>query len=304
MHALINDGEPFRHLEHEDVGLSRRDLREAVSCGALVRVFDRVYRDALAPDSRRARVAAAKLAVPAHAVVSDETAAWLWGVDAHRPSDRHRATPRWVVPHGSSRSRLEGIDCRQALLSADDVVEMEGLAVTRPVRTAADLLRKQYRPHALASADGLARVGAIHASDVRAYLADLKGYRGIRQARVLAQYIDHQSASAGESWLRLRVIDAGFPRPESQLEIVDAAGVRRFLDLGYRRLKVGIEYDGRQFHTADPDVVHDGDRRQQIEAIGFVLVVARYDDVFGTDARLEHELGEILGVRPIPRWWT
>lgn len=304
MHALINDGEPFRHLEHEDVGLSRRDLREAMTCGSLVRVFDRVYRDALAPDSPRARVAAARLVVPEHAVASDETAAWLWGVDAHRPSDRHRATPRWVVPHGSSRSRLEGIDCRQALLTPDDVVEVDGLAVTRPVRTAADLLRKQYRPHALASADALARVGAINPMEVRAYLADLKGYRGIRQARVLAQYIDPKAASAGESWLRLRIIDAGFPRPESQLEVVDAAGVRRYLDLGYRHRKVGIEYDGRQFHTVDPDVVHDEGRRHQIEAIGFIVVVVRYEDVFGTDARFEHELGEILGVRPIPRWWT
>lgn len=303
MNDLLNDGHPFLHRDHDRLGLDRSTFRSRISSGDVIRVFDRVYRDARAEDSRASRVAAATLAVPAHAVVSDETAAWIWGVDVHRPSDRHRFVPRWVVPHGQSRSRVTGIDCRQALLAASDVVEVEGLAVTHPVRTTADLLRKQWRPHALAAADALARVGAIRPMDVRAYLIDLKGYRGIRQARVLARYIDPKAASAGESWMRLRVIDAGFPAPETQLEVVDAAGQQRFLDLAYRRRKVGVEYDGREFHTADSDAQHDAERRRLLEATGFTIVSARYEDILGKDPRFERELGEILGIAPIPRWW-
>ena len=304
MTNLLNDGAPFLYRDHEQVGLDRSAFRAAVDVGDLVRVFDRVYRDARADDTRETRIAAARLAVPEHAVLSDETAAWIWGVDAHRPSDRHRLEPRWVVPHGRGRSRLEGIDCRQALLEDSDIVEIAGVPVTSPVRTTADLLRKQYRPHALASADALTRIGAVRPMDVRAYLTELKGYRGIRQARVLARYIEPKSASPGESWTRLRIIDAGLPTPEAQLEVVDAAGQRRFLDLAYRRRRVGVEFDGRQFHTSDDDTLHDLDRRQLIEAIGFVIVTARYEDIFGIDPRFEQELGAILGVTPIPRWWT
>jgi hypothetical protein len=303
MSPILHQGQPFLHRDLEEVGLSRADLRSALACGDVVRVFDRVYQAADTADTLESRVAAAKLAVPQHAVISDETAAWIWGADVHRPSERHRFVPHWVVPHGESRSRVDGISCRQALLSPDDVVEVDGLAVTRPVRTAADLLRKQYRPHALASADALARVGAIRAMDVRAYLVDLKGYRGIRQARVLAQYIDAGAASPGESWTRLRMIDAGFPKPQTQLEVVDAAGVRRYLDLAYARRRIGVEYDGRGFHPAPGDVVHDADRRIMLEALGYTIVVVRYEDVWGNDARFEQNLGEILGITPIGRWW-
>lgn len=304
MTNLLNDGAPFLHADHRGVGMDRRAFRAAVSSGDVVRVFDRVYRDTRVEDTRETRVAAAKLAVPEHAVLSDETAAWIWGVDAHKPSDRHRLSPRWVVPHGGGRSRIEGIDCRQALLDEHDVVEVDSLRVTSPIRTTADLLRKQYRPHALAAADAMAGAGAIRAMDVRDYLTGLKGYRGIRQARVLARYIEPRSASPGESWTRLRVIDAGFPVPEAQLEVIDAAGQRRFLDLAYRRRRVAVEFDGRQFHTADDHALHDDHRRTMIQAMGFTIVTARYEDVFGADPHLENELGQILGITPIARWWT
>lgn len=303
MAHLINDGQPFLHRDHGQVGLDRSAFRSAVSCGEVVRIFDRVYQDARLPDSLESRVAAAKLVVPAHAVVSDETAAWVWGADVHRPSDRHQFVPRWVVPHGQSRSRVSGIRCRQALISSADVVEVDGLAVTHPVRTAADLLRKQWRPHALAAVDGLARIGAIRPMEVRNYLVDLKGYRGIRQARVLAEYIDPRAASPGESWTRLRIIDAGLPKPESQVEVEDAAGRQRFLDLAYRRRMVAVEYDGRGFHTAARDEQHDAERRRLLTATGYTIVVAQYKDIFGTSPRFEQELGDILGVTPIPRWW-
>lgn len=139
--------------------------------------------------------------------------------------------------------------------------------------------------------------------DVRAYLVELKGYRGIRQARMLARYIDAKSASPGESWTRLRIIDAGFPAPEAQVEVIDASGHRRFLDLAYRRRKIAAEYDGREFHTAKRDELHDSERRRLLEATGFTFVTARYEDIFATNPEFEQKLGELLGMTPIARWW-
>ena len=188
-------------------------------------------------------------------------------------------------------------------MPAEDVVELDGLRVTTPLRTTSDLLRTQWRPYAMASADAMAHAGLVVPAEVRDYVARLKGYRGIRQARVLAGYIEPKAASQGESWTRLRLIDAGFPVPSAQVEVIDASGRVRYLDLAYVRRRIAIEYDGRQFHTADGDVVHDEDRRELVGAVGYRFVVARRDDVLGEDDSFEREVGELLGMTPIPRWW-
>ncbi len=300
---MFHGGRPFLHRDHIELGLSRAEFRARLAAGDLVRLVGRVYADARADDSRELRVQAARLVVPDHGVVCDETAAWLWGVDTHRPGDRHRITPRWVVPHGRGRTRLAGVDCRQALLDDDDVTELGGVRLTTPVRTTSDLLRTQWRPYALASADAMAAAGLVRPMDVREYLTGLKDYRGIRQARVLARHIEPRSASPGESWTRLRLIDAGFPTPTAQLEVVDASGMTRFLDLAYRRRKVGVEFDGREFHTAEADRNHDTDRRELIGAVGFRIVVARREQVLGPDGSFEHDVGALLGMTPIARWW-
>jgi hypothetical protein len=152
------------------------------------------------------------------------------------------------------------------------------MRATTPLRTTADLLRKQWRPYALASTDAMANAGLVRPMDVRAYLADLKGYRGIRQARVLARYIEPKAASPGESWTRLRLIDAGFPVPRAQVEVIDAAGLLRYLDLAYVKRRVAVEFDGREFHTSDDDLGHDHDRHELVVAIGYRIVRARYED--------------------------
>jgi hypothetical protein len=303
MTDLLNDGKPFLWRSHASLDLTQPRLRELIADGDVVKLFDRVYVDARAEDARELRVAAARLAVPEHAVVSDETAAWIWGVDAFRPGARHRFVPQWVVPHGTSRARIEGVECRQALLDASDVIDLGGLAVTSPVRTAADLLRTQWRPYAMASADALAHAGLIRPMDVRAYLAQLKGYRGIRQARVLARYIEPKAQSPGESWTRLRLIDAGFPKPVAQADVLDAAGGQRYLDLAYVRRKIAVEYDGREFHTAARDELEDAERRALVGATGYRFVIARYESIFGTDDAFEREVGALLGMEPIARWW-
>lgn len=300
---ILNDGRPFLYREHANLGFSRHEFRQAIDDGDIVRVVGRAYVDSRAEDTRELRIAATRLVVPEHAVVCDETAAWVWGVDTHKPGDRHRFDPRWVVPHGQSRTRLTGVECRQALLEDTDVADVGGLRVTTPLRTTSDLLRKQWRPYAMAAADAMAHAGLVRPMDVRSYLATLKGYRGIRQARVLARYIEPKAASPGESWTRLRLIDAGFMAPTAQVEVEDAAGMTRYLDLAYRRRKVAIEYDGREFHTADDDLEHDAGRRRLLEAVGYRFVVAGYERIFGSDDSFEREVGKLIGMTPIARWW-
>lgn len=301
--TLLNDGHPFLARDCHDLGLTSRQLYEARREGVVRRILDRVFVDARVPDSRELRIEAMKLVAPTHAVIADDWAAWIYGIDTFKPSKRHSLIPTVVVPHGRGRIRIEGVECRQALIRPKDIVELDGLLVTTPVRTTSDFLRKKWRPYALASADAMAHAGLVTMEEVWEFVAKLKGYRGIRQGRNLAVLIDAKAQSQGESWTRLRVIDAGFAIPESQWEVILRNGDSRFLDLAYPQLLIAMEYDGREFHTADQDGEYDDERRRLIRSLGFRIIVAFYADIFGTNTSFERELGQYLGMAPFPRRW-
>jgi len=302
----INGGTPFRSIDHNDIGLNRRELVSAVRERVIRRMFQGVYVDASVPDSRELRIAGITLVAPRHAVISDSSASWIYGVDTFRPSERFRLTPAFLIPHGASRLRHEGIDCREAYIDPRDITEIDSLLITTPVRTAADLLRKLYRPYALAAADGLVRASLVSAVEIQDYLRPLRGFPGIVQARELARLIDPRAESPGESWTRLRLLDAGFPRPDSQIVITDRHGRELWrIDMGYEDRRIAVEYDGAEFHTLREDREHDSARRGFIrDDLGWRIAVVDKNSVLGEEADLEREVGGWLSLRPrLPRAW-
>ncbi len=303
MPAPINDGRPFHLRDHASTGLRYREVHEACRRGLLRRVLKSVYVDATTDDTRALRLQSLALVAPLNAFVADEWAAWLYGLDVFTPTQRHQMIPTVLVPHGQSRMRSDTVRCRQAKIDARDLIDLGPLAITTPVRTTSDLLRKRWRPYALSAADAMVHERLVAPNDVVDFVARLKGYPGIVQARSLSYLLEPAAASPGESWLRLRILDAGFPRPVAQWPVVDVNGVQRYADLAYPERQLVIEYDGREHHTGVDDVQHDDDRRTAVTARGLRAVVARREDVFGDDPAFEQELGELLGMEPLARRW-
>jgi hypothetical protein len=297
--------DPFTTAEASRFGMSRSDLVEAVRAGVLRRVVRGVYVDARAPDTRNLRVRALELVKPPNAVACNETAAWLHGVDVFKPSERFILEPFFVVPHSTSRINRANVRCRQAYIEPDDLMRIGDITVTTPVRTVSDLLRRLYRPYALAAADAFARAGLASRAEVMQFVHRLKGYPGIVQARSLSRLIDPRAQSPGESWQRLRILDAGFPPPVPQFEVVDSLGRTWFLDHAYPELLIASEYDGTEFHTAQAHREHDEDRRGFLtEVHGWRWVNAGRSRLFGPDTAFEEELGDLLGMPPLlPRRW-
>lgn len=297
--------DPFTTAEASPLGMSRRDLVAAVREGALRRIVRGVYVDARATDTRELRIRAIELVKPPHAVACNETAAWLHGIDAFKPSERFVLDPFFVVPHSKSRINRAHVRCRQAYIDADDLTHVGTIVVTTPVRTVSDLLRRLYRPYALAAADAFAATGLAAPVEVVQFVHRLKGYPGIVQARSLSRLIDPRAQSPGESWQRLRILDAGFPPPVPQFEVVDSLGRTWFLDHAYPELLIGSEYDGTEFHTAREHRAHDQNRRGFLTDVhGWRWVNADRSRLFGADSSFEEELGELLGMPPLlPRRW-
>ncbi|MCM0640446.1 hypothetical protein [Cellulomonas wangsupingiae] len=104
--------------------------------------------------------------------------------------------------------------------------------------------------------------------------------------------------SAGESWLRLRLVEAELPRPTSQISIRDATGREVYrLDLGYPEKRVGIEYDGEKFHNAThAQVVADERRRQDLtRRFGWTVIGVHRGDVLGRRNDLERTVAGLIG---------
>jgi len=98
--------------------------------------------------------------------------------------------------------------------------------------------------------------------------------------------------------------DAGFPPPTPQFEVVDDFGRSFFIDLPYPELLIGTEFDGREFHTDGHHQAHDRERRDYLRDLyGWRWVIGARDRIFGTDASFEQELGALLGIQPLARWW-
>lgn len=305
MKASINDGNVFLRRELSGLGISRAEFREMRHRKLIRQVTQGVWVDSTVPDGPEVRFASARLVMPEHAVFCNGTAAWLNGVDTFKPSERFLLIPQCVVPVGAVRCTNSLVSCREAIIPDEDVLERDGVLYTDHVRTTSDLLRELWRPYALAGADGMARAGLVEPALVQDYVGRLKGYRWIVQARELAFLIEPLSESPGESWQRLRIVDAGLPIPRAQTPVVDSSGdPRGWLDLAYEEWKVGMEYDGREFHSTKGDVEHDQERRQYFrDVLSWRIAVVRREDLFGSDMSFELQIGEWIGRTPLPRAW-
>jgi very-short-patch-repair endonuclease len=305
MPDLINDGLPFRVSRDGALGLSRHRVRTLLRDYQIRPLFRGVLVDSRVPDSRDLRCLGLALVLPPRGVICHSSAAWAMRIDAFQPKDRFLLTPQCMVPHGTSRSRQPGVRCIQGYLPDSDVMIINGLCVTTPSRTTVDLMRTLLRPFALSVADAMVRAELVTIAELARRIRRLKHFPGIVQARALLRLIDPRAESPGESWLRLRLVDAGFPFPRPQFEVIDHRGrVIARIDLAYPEIKLAMEYDGAAYHTHEKDRQHDEERRVLLsDAYGWRFEPATKADVLGTDPAYERNIGKLLGIEPLPRFW-
>jgi hypothetical protein len=297
---------PFTWQQAECWGANRRLLAGLVRVGLVRRVLHGVYAASQCPDSVLTRAQALHLVLTPQAVICDQTAAWLHGIEILKRGSHLVAPPLDVCKVVDSRVNRPGVaGKRRFTLLPRDIQELHGLRVTTPLRTALDLGRRLWRYDALAALDGALRIGVDHA-ELLDEVARFKGERGVVQLRTLAPKADGRAASAGESALRLRWDEAGLPKPEPQFEIRDDYGVLLYqLDVPLPDLRFAAEYDGEEFHTEPDDVQHDRERRADLELThdwhvrGFTK-----HDVYNVGSDLDAQLRQMLheARRRFRRW--
>lgn len=82
--------------------------------------------------------------------------------------------------------------------------------------------------------------------------------------------MDNGAESPKETWLRLLVIRAGYPRPRTQIRLLSLEGRRTYyLDMGWEDRQLALEYDGEQ-HRNDAEIyAKDIQRSEDIAELGW-----------------------------------
>ncbi|CAM3777665.1 hypothetical protein [Nocardioides zeicaulis] len=198
------------------------------------------------------------------------------------------------LPLGRGRLRNKLADGGQRHLLARDVVELHGLRVTTPLRTALDLGRQRWPEPAITALDALLRIRSFTKEELLTELDRFRGMRWVTTLRQVAPHADGRSQSGGESVIRWHWLQLPVPPPEPQVE-VRSHGRLAFVDVGHAVLRGGVEYDGDEWHTETADREHDRIRRTWLdEDEDWLIEPLVCADVYGPRQRVDEAIFRVV----------
>lgn len=248
---------------------------QALSSGALTRHelrtrFRAIHRDIyVARDARPTallRAKAAWLRSRGHGVLAGFSASAFHGARWIDPS-----LPAYVIDINNRRP-TRGIVTWADAIEDDEICSIGEIRLTTPARTAVDLACKFPEDTAVAAIDALARAAHLKVADIEQAAERHTGRKGIRQARATIALVDPGAESPQETWLRLLVIRAGYPRPQTQYPVYNEYGALiGDVDLAWPELKIALEYEGR--HHTDPEQLRkDIQRVDAMVETGWIVI--------------------------------
>ncbi|MCE3554895.1 hypothetical protein LWC33_26000 [Pseudonocardia sp. RS11V-5] len=240
-----------------DAGSTAAEIRRMRSSGTLALVRRGASTDPAddrleTPEARHALLVQATLPLLAKgSVISHASAAVLHGLRlwAVRLDQVH--VTRDATSGGRTSRRLH---LHTARLHDDEVVEVDGVAVTSLARTAVDLARTLPYEQAVVAVDsaldlrrartpGRAPLTRVDWDDA---IGRATGWPGGPAARRVGRFAADGAESAGESRSRIAIVAAGLPPPVLQLVVPRVAhGADGRVDFAWREQRVVGEFDGR-----------------------------------------------------------
>lgn len=218
------------------------------------------------------RLSALQLAVRTPLVACHRTAAALHGFDVLDDGLLHVTTPDGRSVRGRAGVRLHQWVPRAATGTA------RGLAVTVAADTAVDVAATAAEIDILPVLDA-ALAHCITGDELIEAVDRAKGRRGIAAVRRWSEFADGRAQSPMESRARYRLISGGLPAPDLQIQ-VGVPGGTRWIDMGWEEPKIGLEYDGEDFHSGDGRLARDRKRHNQLTRAGWTIVYATASDIW------------------------
>lgn len=291
-------------------GYGHPEIRHLVASGRWVRLRRGVYISA--PDLARAqergrahRVACLALLLALDrpsAVISHASAAGLWGL----PVPREQGSPLRLTDPARWRRGPDYVMTR-APLGPGDFGRTGPIRLTSAARTLVDCAREWPLEDAVIALDAALLAERTTTARLRSATDSARYWPGAARAARAVDLADGRAESPLETRGRLRIVGAGLPTPELQVEIRTGGRLVGVVDAWFEDAAVGVEFDGRIKYT-DPwrerspeRVLWDEKRREdELRALDIRVVRVVEDDLGIRWPGSERRLQELLG-SPGPR---
>ncbi len=216
------------------------------------------------------RVRAAKLAVPADAVLSHVSALQWHGVQVGRPTPVHfSTTSASQVKHDIVLHRR-----RHRLTSSN----LRGIDVLGPDRSFVDSGTILGLRDLVRAGDALVRAGGTTTERLLEYTTS-SHLDGVVRAREAALLVRERVDSFRETDVRLLLATAGLEEPAANVDIYTSDGTWTARgDLVLEKLRIVVEHDGWHHERDAAQRQKDHFRRERIEAAGWILIVITVED--------------------------
>jgi very-short-patch-repair endonuclease len=198
------------------------------------------------------------------------------------------AAPAEIVR--TDRHGQRGILVRSYELPDEEVCTVTGMRVTTAARTAFDIGRGLPVAKAVPVLDALLNATGIKPADVLTVADRHRRARGIRRLREALELADGGAESPQETRVRLLLVAAGLPKPETQIEFRD---LHIRVDMGWREWKVAVEYDGIQHWENRYQRSWDIERIALLEAAGWIVVRISAEMLSRPEAIVERVKGKL-----------
>lgn len=187
-----------------------------------------------------------------------------------------------IRPEGAAHLARPHVIVHRMKLFEDEVAMLDGIPVTTPERTWLDMAEILSLDEIVAMGDSCVRVPRLEFEgratplctipDLQRMIDRHKGKRGLRKAKEAIGLIRVGADSPQETLLRLALVRAGLPEPEVNMPIIDGEGRSHHQpDLGYRKYRIGIEYEG-EHHGEEEQIVRDIGRSERYAALGWTEI--------------------------------
>jgi hypothetical protein len=143
----------------------------------------------------------------------------------------------------------------------------------------------------------------VKVNDIEAVALRHPGVRGLRQLRRTLDLVDGGAESPYESLTRLLLIKAGFPRPQTQIRVIDKQGNVWRIDMGWPEYLVGVDFEGAHHWTDPKQRNRDVERYAILPELGWIDVRLTSGIYHNSPDVFLGRVGAALIARGCPKTW-